>query len=153
LFLLTLWIAGGFFYAEVAGQGGFAPSNPPIYLNEKLQAKCGKNWTACKGAPPELPSFSPFVYSLDIMLPLLDLGQKRDWQPIDRADHPVQLDLPQLTWLPVNDLRHSEIPDFDIKTKPIGEGTLDTIVRLQTLLSWGALGLLIAMLSGLIKKD
>ncbi len=153
VFLLALWIAGGFFYAEIAGQGGFAPSNPVIYLNEKLQAKCGKNWTACKGAPAELPSFSPFTYSLDIMLPLLDLGQKRDWQPIERAEHPVQLNFPTFTWLSVNDLHHSEIPEFDMKVQPLGEGTLDTIVRLQTLLSWGALGLLIAMLSGLIKRD
>ncbi len=153
LFLLTLWIAGGAFYDEVASQGGFAPSNPAIYLNEKLVAKCGKHWTDCKGAPPELPGFSPYIYSLDIMLPVLDLGQKHDWQPIDRTDRPVELLQPKFTWLPNNDLKHSEIPDFDIKAQPIGEGAADAIVRAQTLLGWGALGLLIGMLSGLIKKD
>jgi hypothetical protein len=83
-FLLALWLAGGLFYATAADQGAFAPSNPVIYLNKELEAKCGKNWTDCTGAPPGLPSFSPFVYSLDIMLPVLDLGQKHDWQPIDR---------------------------------------------------------------------
>jgi hypothetical protein len=152
-FLLLMWIGGGALYHVVASQGGFAPSNPAIYLNEKLAAKCGKNWTACKGAPAELPGFSPYLYSLDTMLPVLDLGQKRDWQPIDRVDPPVQLDLPELIWLPIDNPHHSAIPEFDITPQPIGEGGIDAIVRAQTLLSWGALGLLIAMLSGLIEKD
>jgi hypothetical protein len=152
-FLLALWAAGGFFYGYAADQGGFAPSNPVIYLNKELQAKCGKSWTACKGAPAELPSFDAFTYSADIMLPLLDLGQKRDWQPINRPGNPVQIQVPVLTWLPNSDLHHSEIPKLGGKTASLGEGALDGIVRAQTLLSWGALGLLLAILSGLIKKE
>ncbi len=152
LFLLALWGAGGLFYREVALQGSFSPSNPVIYLNKDLEAKCGKNWTQCKGAPPELPSFNPFIYSLDIMLPVLDLGQKRDWQPIDRPDKPVRMVFPTLIWEPGYDLG-SDIPDLIIEEEPLAEGTVDRIVRVQTLLSWATLGLLIAMLSGLIKKD
>ncbi len=128
-FLFVMWIGGVVFYAGVANEGGFAPSNPAIYLNEKLQAKCGKHWTECAGGPVELPSFNPLIYSLDIMLPVLDLGQKHVWQPIDRSDRAAGFEL------------------------PIGEGSVGAIVRAQTLLSWGALGLLIAMLSGLIEKD
>ncbi len=152
LVLLALWAAGGVFYREVAVQGSFAPSNPVIYLNKDLEAKCGRNWTDCKGAPPELPGFSPFTYSLDIMLPVLDLGQKHDWQPIDRPDKPVIMVFPTLTWEPGYDLP-SDVPDITIHERPLAEGTVDKIVRAQTLLSWGALGLLLAMLSGLIKKD
>jgi hypothetical protein len=153
LFLIALWISGGLFYTTAADQGAFAPSNPAIYLNKELEIKCGKNWTDCKGAPPGLPGFSPFVYSLDIMLPVLDLGQKRDWQPIDRSDRPVKAVLPELTWYKVSDPRYSEIPELSLEVQPLGAGTLDGIVRAQTLLSWAALGLLIAILSGLIKKD
>ncbi|MBI4725182.1 MAG: hypothetical protein HY765_09445, partial [Rhodomicrobium sp.] len=112
VFLFTLWMAGGLFYGVAADQGGFAPSNPVIFLSKELQAKCGKNWTACKDAPPELPVFSPFAYSLDVMLPVLDLGQKRDWQPIDRPDRPLQIGVPTLSWKPINDPDHTEIPDF-----------------------------------------
>jgi hypothetical protein len=152
LFLLALWAAGGLFYREVAVQGSFAPTNPVIYLNKDLEAKCGKNWTDCKGAPPELPSFSPFTYSLDIMLPVLDLGQKHDWQPIDRPDKPVIMVFPSLAWEPGYDLL-SDVPHIRIDERPLAEGTVDRIVRAQTLLSWGVLGLLLAMLPGLIKKD
>ena len=153
LFLLALWMAGGLFYREVAHQGGFAPSNPTIYLNEKLQAKCGNNWTECKGAPPELPSFSPFTYSLDIMMPVLDLGQKHDWQPIDRPDKPVRMVFPGFALQDAYDLPILGIPDITIEEEPLAAGTVDAIVRAQMLLSWGALGLLIVMVSGLIKKD
>jgi hypothetical protein len=152
LFLLALWAAGGLFYREVALQGSFAPSNPVIYLNKDLEAKCSKNWTECKGAPPELPNFSPFTYSLDIMLPVLDLGQKHDWQPIDQRDKPVIMVFPSITWEPGYDLP-SDVPHIRIDERPLAEGTVDNIVKAQTLLSWGVLGLLIAMFSRLFKKD
>ncbi len=145
-FLIALWLAGGFIYASASNQGAFAPSNPVIYLNAELREKCAKNWTDCKGAPPELPSFSPLTYSLDVMLPVLDLGQKRDWQPVSRTDQPVKVVLPFLGGLPGRDLK--DRPEI-----VLGEGALDNIVRGQTLLSWAALGLLALMLSGLIKKD
>ena len=145
-FLIALWLAGGFIYASASNQGAFAPSNPTIYLNAELREKCAKNWTDCKSAPPELPGFSPLTYSLDVMLPVLDLGQKRDWQPIGRTDPPAKIVLPLLAGLPGRD--SSDTPEI-----VLGEGVLDNIVRAQTLLSWAALGLLALMLSGLIKKD
>jgi hypothetical protein len=87
------------------------------------------------------------------MLPLLDLGQKRDWQPVDRPDHPMKVAQPQLTWYKISDPRYSEIPEVSLEVQPLSEGTLNFIVRIQMLLSWAALGLLIAILSGLIKTD
>ena len=152
LFLLALWASGSLFYREVAVQGSFAPSNPVIYLNKDIEAKCARNWTDCKGAPPELPSFSPLTYSLDIMLPVLDLGQKHNW-PADRParqarDHGISFHRLGARLRSAHDVPHIRIDE-----KPLAEGTVDKIVRAQTLLSWGVLGLLIAMLSGLIKKD
>jgi hypothetical protein len=152
-FLLALWFLGGVFYSGAADQGGFAPSNPTLYLNKELQAKCGENWTQCPGAPPELPGFSPFVYSLDVMLPGLDLGQKHDWQPVYRPDRRVQMGLPTFTSKPVDDPDHTLIPQLSIETQPLGEGALDGFVRTQMLLSWLALGLLLSIVSGIIKKD
>lgn len=39
------------------------------------------------GSPKEYPSFNPFIYALDTLLPMLDLGQERAWQPNWR--HPI----------------------------------------------------------------
>ena len=152
LFLLVLWAAGGIFYREVAVQGGFAPSNPVIYLNKDLEAKCGRNWTLCEGAPPELPGFSPFAYSLDTMLPVPGLGQKHAWQPIDRPGKPVIIVVPRLVWRAAYGLI-SGGPDIVIEERPLTQGTVDKIVKAQTLLSWGVLGLLIVTLSGVVGKD
>ena len=100
-----------------------------------------------------MPGFSPFVYSLDVMLPGLDLGQKHDWQPVYRPDRRVQMGLPTFTSKPVDDPDHTLIPQLSIETQPLGEGVLDGFVRTQMLLSWLALGLLLSIVSGIIKKD
>jgi hypothetical protein len=151
-FLLALWLMGGVIYNGAASQGGFAPSNPALYLNKELQAKCGGNWTQCSGAPGEMPDFSPYTYSLDIMLPGLDLGQKHDWQPMSRPAQRVRIGEPTLSPQPGADPDHTLVPRLSFEGT-LGEGTLDTIVRTQTLLSWLALGLLFSILSGIIKKD
>jgi hypothetical protein len=153
LFLFALWLACGVLYGGVADQGGFAPSNPAIYLNAELREKCGKDWTRCQGTPPELPSFSPLAYSLDNMLPVLELGQKRDWQPINRPDKPVKLGIPLLTWYDWDDPRHIIVPHYELVTWMPRDGAIGRVVRAQALLSGFALGLLGLMLSGLIRKD
>ena len=33
----------------------------------------------CKSLPAEYTTFSPLAYSLDILLPLVDLGQEKHW--------------------------------------------------------------------------
>jgi hypothetical protein len=152
-FLLVLWLMGGVIYEGAASQSAFAPSNPALYLNKELQAKCGENWTRCSGAPAEMPGFSPYIYSLDVMLPGLDLGQKHDWQPVYRPDRRMRMGLPRFTSKPEEDPDRSIIPRFSFEAEPLAEGTLDTIVRTQMLLSWLALGLLFSILSGIIKKD
>ncbi len=153
VFLLALWFAGGIIYGGAAGQGGFAPSSPSLYLNKELAAKCGQNWTECYNGPPGLPSFSPFVYSLDLMLPGLDLGQKHEWQPASHPARPVRMGLPALTSKPRGDPEYTMVPQLSFERETLSEGVLDNIVLAQTLLSWVALGLLLAILSGAIKKD
>jgi hypothetical protein len=152
-FLLALWLMGGVIYDGAANQGAFAPSNPALYLNKELQAKCGENWTQCSGAPAEMPGFSPYIYSLDVMLPGLDLGQKHGWQPVYRPGRRMRMGLPGSENKPDGDPDRFIIQQFSFEAGPLGEGTLDTIVRTQTLLSWLALGLLFSILSGVIKKD
>jgi len=40
------------------------------------------NWTDCDVLPAEYPAFSALAYSLDVVLPLVDLGQERHWVPM-----------------------------------------------------------------------
>jgi hypothetical protein len=39
------------------------------------------NWYLCEKLPQEYTGFSPFAYSLDLILPLVDLQQEHDWAP------------------------------------------------------------------------
>jgi hypothetical protein len=40
------------------------------------------NWYLCEVLRPEYTGFSPFAYSLDLILPLVDLQQENDWAPM-----------------------------------------------------------------------
>jgi hypothetical protein len=40
------------------------------------------NWFLCNSLPAEYTTFSPLAYSLDILLPLVDLGQEKSWGPL-----------------------------------------------------------------------
>jgi hypothetical protein len=41
-----------------------------------------RNWYLCTELPEEYPAFSPLAYSLDVLLPLIDLQQERFWSPL-----------------------------------------------------------------------
>jgi hypothetical protein len=87
------WMAGicaVFSLAFYAGDqlGYFGPTNPLIHASAAFEA-CGAPgegkvfWTsaACP-TPPEYTTFQPILYSLDLILPLVDLHQEADWGPI-----------------------------------------------------------------------
>jgi hypothetical protein len=59
--MLAVWFVCGALYWAAARQGGFVP------------------W------PANAPKFQPFVYSLDVFVPMLDLQQARHWTPADTA--------------------------------------------------------------------
>ncbi|MBY0306764.1 MAG: hypothetical protein K2W86_16625 [Sphingomonas sp.] len=74
--------------------GHFGPTSPLIHASKDFK-DCGapgekdKNgkpkpfWTSPKcPTPPEYTTFQPFLYSLDLILPLVDLHQEADWAPL-----------------------------------------------------------------------
>jgi hypothetical protein len=87
------WMAGicaVFSLAFYAGRetGYFGPTNPLIHASAAFDA-CGapgegkKLWTSKEcPTPPEYTTFQPFLYSLDLILPLVDLHQEADWAPL-----------------------------------------------------------------------
>ncbi len=87
-----------FYYGRHSGV--FGPTNPLIHASASFDI-CGAQgdmkpieegqeekekkpyWTSSKCLmPPEYTTFQPFLYSLDLILPLVDLQQDSDWAPI-----------------------------------------------------------------------
>ncbi len=80
---LAVWIAAAWFFSIAADHGVMAPSNPIVFLNYRLDA-CHSNWTRCDAAimQNEYTTFQPTIYALDVMLPLVSLGQEMAWSPM-----------------------------------------------------------------------
>ncbi|UAB78189.1 pentapeptide repeat-containing protein [Erythrobacter sp. SCSIO 43205] len=72
-------------YQEGSRAGHFGPTHPLIHQDDD-RVECGpdgKNWVLAEcSVPPEHSTFQPMLYSLDLILPLVDLHQESDWQPI-----------------------------------------------------------------------
>lgn len=99
---LGFWFTTALFFGWAADRGVFSPSNPLVFDNpryalcrleqaarvapaeastaEKERHQSAGNWTTCF-SPAEYTTFSPWLYSLDLLLPLVDLGQEKDWAP------------------------------------------------------------------------
>ncbi|MBM3578431.1 MAG: hypothetical protein FJX40_12405 [Alphaproteobacteria bacterium] len=78
------WLGSAYFYNYSASQGFFAPSSPAVFQSSTYEEcrKTGANWTSCPSLLREYSRFSPPAYSLDLILPVVHLGQAHDWQPI-----------------------------------------------------------------------
>lgn len=76
-----------FDYAEQ--RGWMAPTSPIIHANEPIADACAvpqdsrlTTWTICPQLPNEYTTYNPILYSLDLVLPLVNLQQEQDWAPI-----------------------------------------------------------------------
>jgi len=73
------WFSGGGLYWYAALDKHVLPSSPLVYLHKDLSQGCENNWVLCKSLPDSHSAFSPFVYSLDVLLPVIDLDQEKNW--------------------------------------------------------------------------
>jgi hypothetical protein len=76
-----VWLGCALIYYWAAGAGLMGPANPLVFDNPKYQ-HCRANWFLCEDTPGEYTSFNAFAYSLDLILPVVRLGQTHDWGPI-----------------------------------------------------------------------
>ena len=90
--MLTVWLACAFFF-QIGGSYGYVGPGTPLLNNADLAhdvaEQCGHRfetgksiWTRCPAMPAEYTTFQPLLYSLDLILPLVDLQQDTDWAPI-----------------------------------------------------------------------
>ena len=154
--MLIVWLACGSFYwyAALYGDGVFAPSNPLVFQNseyaacvpdsETAKVELGKsawmmpppiegagNWYLCEKLREEYTGFSPLAYSLDVVLPLVDLQQERDWSPM--------IPTPKNCWI-------DELLAHSLKH------VTRLVMWFEILFGWMASLLLVAVVSGLTKR-
>ena len=147
---LAVCLTWGALFWAAASAGVMAPSSPVVYENPAYAAcrpENGGNWTACKSSY-EYAAFSPFVYSLDLILPLVDLQQERDWAPM--TTRPCEA----FSFLGVC-LNPQEVRSFDrpVTTHIWALGfTVWVFMWAEILFGWVASLTLVAVLSGLAKK-
>lgn len=135
-------------------QSVFAPSNPIVFQHpdyaacapnsDEARAENAKlkkadataivgagNWYLCEKLREEYTGFSPLLYSLDVVLPLVDLQQQKDWGPLIPTPHSDwKSELSEVSW------KHAT----------------RWIIWFETLFGWLSSLLLVAIVSGLTKR-
>jgi len=85
----------------------------------------------CEKLHEEYTGFSPLAYSLDLILPLVDLQQEHDWAPM--------IPTSKNTWI-------DELKAHNLKH------LTRLVVRFEILFGWMSSLLLVAVISGLTKR-
>ena len=130
---LFVFLISASLYQKAVPQALLIPKSPTIALGElynKCNPELGGSWTKCD--IPELPSFSPTLYSLDTMVPLLNFEQQSNWRPLEKGftlngptpscyNFTVSCLTPK--WVPIN----------------LGATFLSNVVLVQTTFGWAAL--------------
>jgi hypothetical protein len=124
-FILFIFVCGfALFYQQAFEQGAIVPSD------KEIRALDCKNWTAleCPKIVGKVVPFKAWLYSADVMIPIIGLGQKSAWQPApDRS-------LQTLGWeSPTNIVYYSQL--------------------FETALGWVGSLLLVSFISGLITEE
>lgn len=136
--MLSVWLVCGLFYACLARPplNAVGPTVPAVFQHTRY-GQCTKefegNWLLCNDLPAEYTTFSPWAYSLDILLPIVDLGQEKDWGPVITTPSPgVWTDL-LFNWSPGHWVR--------------------LLNWFEILYGWLATSLLVAIVSGLSRRS
>lgn len=101
--MTMLWLLCAIAFYAGRENGYFGPSSPLIHANQAFAAcgapgEMGANkkakpyWSSADcPTPPEYTTMQPALYSLDLILPLVDLQQDQDWAPIVSNENGAQL--------------------------------------------------------------
>jgi hypothetical protein len=146
LFSVGIWFFCSWVYWFSALAGYLGPTNPIVFQNPKYGYKeknciyerqefCVSvpldNWYWLPSLPAEYSTFSPMAYSLDLILPLVDLGQEKDWGVL----------VPTPKKVPVEEILHFSWGHI-----------LRLIVWFEILWGWVASLMLVAVISGLVRN-
>ncbi|QBF29114.1 membrane-associated oxidoreductase [Pseudomonas tructae] len=155
IWFLAFWLICAFIYWYAASQQRvFGPSNPLVFQNDAYfdcrpdrgvawrGANPGQetppgyyregNWYLCDNLREEYTGFSPLAYSLDLLMPLVDLQQESDWAPLVPTPK-------QGYW--------DEFTSFGWKH------FVRLVIWLEILVGWGISLLMVAIVSGLARRS
>jgi hypothetical protein len=132
-------LACGYYYERAAEKGVFVPRDSQVFLHPDFAAcrpENDGNWTRCADMVQkkfaEYPQFNPWVYSFNVLLPVVDLQQEKSWGPMKV---PVRFEIGSRYTL--------NVPDW---------GT-NALVLAELVFGWVASLLAIAAFSGLVKTE
>lgn len=154
MWMLAVWLGCATFYwfAALPPNDVFAPSNPLVFQHadyqvcapnrpasdeemakppEQQKVVGAGNWYLCGELREEYTGFSPLAYSLDVILPLVDLQQQKDWGPL----------IPTPQAHPWDEFRERGMKHLT-----------RLVIWFETLFGWLASLLLVAIVSGLTKR-
>ncbi len=83
--VVWLFCAAVYWCLSLPPYNAIGPTDPVVYQHAKYATCTDKekgNWMLCEALPAEYSTLSPLAYSLDILLPLVDLGQEKSWGPL-----------------------------------------------------------------------
>ena len=85
--LVGVWLfcGGMYWWLALSPHNAIGPTDPLVFQNDAYAACTPKEngtWVLCAQLPAEYTAFSSLAYSLDILLPLVDLGQEKRWGPL-----------------------------------------------------------------------
>ena len=99
MWMLLVWLAGGMYFDRMARAGIMAPAEPTLLIaaldgTKRPTARSGPGdcgvrnevapefyWWACPGMPSEYPHYNPWLFSADLILPVVDFHQFTFWSP------------------------------------------------------------------------
>jgi len=142
--MFAAWLICAGFYWGLAQPpfNAIAPSDPLVFQNPNY-SKCkphqsdptvaAGNWPSCTALPGEYSTFDPLFYSLDLLLPVVDLGQEKAWGAYIPSVNESAVHEPILNW------RWGYVVRF--------------VGWFETLFGWISSLLLVAIISGFSRRN
>jgi hypothetical protein len=147
--VIAVWIMCGLAFMAAAEQGVMVPTDKRLMREASTLCPAQKRtWTNCPQVALEYSAFNPFIYSLDLIVPLVSLQHAKDWQP--RAIEDCKTTKFYICWEPRIGGKASESDKVGYSVLGILIGML---AWLESIFGWLVGLMFVAVASGLVKKD
>jgi hypothetical protein len=78
---LAVWLVGGVVFSVADRLGQMRPASEHVLVDDSYR-RTGE-------IPKDYEPLKPFLYSADILLPIVDIGQEKFWLPRDSGERPA----------------------------------------------------------------